>query len=83
MALVGLISMQAIYWIFIHPINSTWLHGEALSRSGSAFFGFRWSRRQEEVKPEWMDLRNQWEYAHAARAILATFSFIALVIAIS
>src|SRR5262245_58040621 len=34
-ALLGLVSMQAIYWIFIHPINRIWLQGETLSRSGS------------------------------------------------
>jgi hypothetical protein len=82
-ALLGFMSMQAVYWIFIHSINRVWLRRETLSSAASGFFAAGRSRRQGEAMPGWMDLRNRWEYAHAARAILATFSSIALVIAIS
>ena len=30
-ALLGLIGMQAVYWLFTHPVNKFWLQGEKLS----------------------------------------------------
>jgi Anthrone oxygenase len=83
-ALTGLVSMQIVYWVFIHPVNKVWMHGESLGSAGSGFFGFGRSRIQSgDRAPDWTDLRNRWEYGHVARAALAAVSFIALVIAIS
>ncbi len=82
-ALVGLIGMQVVYWIFIHPVNKVWVRGETLGSFGAGFFEFGRAQAQTGSRaPEWTDLRNRWEYAHAARAGLAAMSFIALVIAI-
>ena len=81
-ALLGLIGMQSVYWIFVHPVNKVWLQGETLSSVGSGFFAFGRSRMQTGAQaPEWTTLRNRWEYAQVARAGLATVSFIILVIA--
>ena len=85
-ALLGLIAMQATYWLLTHPVNKFWLRGQNLSGLGSGFFSFGTSRsrtRNETRSTEWTDLRDQWEYSHVARAGLALASLTLLVIAIS
>jgi hypothetical protein len=86
-ALLGLIGMQAVYWLFTHPVNKFWLQGEKLSGFSSSFFSFASASRpgrQSETHPvDWTDLRDRWEYSHVVRAGLSAVSFIALVIAIS
>ncbi len=86
-ALLGLVSMQAVYWLFTHPVNKFWLQGEKLSGLGSGFFSFASASRpgrQSDTRPvDWTDLRDRWEYSHVVRAGLSAMSFIALVIAIS
>lgn len=70
-ALLGLIGMQAVYWLLTHPVNKFWLASEELSRAGSRF-----------VAPDWRALRDRWEYSQVMRAVLAIASLIALIIAI-
>jgi len=86
-ALLGLISMHAVYWLFTHPVNNFWLKGEKLGGLGSGFFAWdSASKRSHQSEPrpvDWTDLRNRWEYSHVARAGLAALSFIALLLAIS
>jgi hypothetical protein len=86
-ALLGLLGMQAAYWILTHPVNGFWLEGERLGALGSGFFSFgseRCSSRRGETRPvAWTDLRNRWEYSHVVRAGLSAVSFFALVIAIA
>jgi hypothetical protein len=36
-ALLGLIGMQAVYWLFTHPVSKFWLEGENLDRFSSSF----------------------------------------------
>ena len=84
-ALLGLIGMHAVYWLFTHPVNNFWLQGERLNTLGSGFFSLRSSTqgRQSDSRPvDWTGLRDRWEYSHVARAGLAFLSFIALVVAI-
>jgi len=38
-ALLGLIGMQAVYWIFTHPVNKYWLQGERLTPTASTRAG--------------------------------------------
>jgi len=86
-ALVGLIGVHGVYWLFTHPVNNFWLQGEKMSGLGSGFFSLGSASRRvlrSETRPvDWTDLRDQWEYSHVARAGLGVLSFIALVIAIS
>jgi hypothetical protein len=37
-ALLGLITMQAVYWLFTHPVNQFWVAGVNLNRFSSGFF---------------------------------------------
>ena len=79
-ALLGLIGMQAVYWLFTHPVNKFWLQDEKLSGFGSGFFSFG----KEETRPvSWTEFRDRWEFSHVARAGLAFVSLLALVIAVS
>jgi len=85
-ALLGLIGMQATYWLFTHPVNKFWLQGQKLSGLGSGFFSLGANRSRPLNKSragDWTDLRNRWEYSHVARAGLAFASLTTLVIAIS
>lgn len=86
-ALLGLVGMQAVYWMVTHPVNRHWLQGQALGSLGSEFFSFDPGKRSEPstetVPSNWTELRDRWEYSHLARAGLAVLSFIALLIAIS
>jgi hypothetical protein len=83
-ALICLAGMQAVYWIFVHSVNKVWLQGESLGGSGSTFFSVGRSPSQgDDLAPNWMRLRNRWEYAHAVRAGLAVLGFIVLLVALS
>lgn len=79
-ALLGLIGMQAVYWLFTHPVNKVWLEGEKLSGFGSGFFSFG-TNKEKNRSVSWTQLRDRWEYSHVARAGLALVSLTALVIA--
>ncbi len=79
-ALVGLIGVQAVYWIFTHPVNKVWLQGQSLGAAGTGFFSFAASGAPGAQ--DWKRLRDRWEYSHVARALLA-LSFAALAIAAS
>ena len=81
-ALAGLIAVQAVYWLFTHPVNKFWLQDEKLSRAGSSFFSFA-ANAEQSPPAAWTELRDRWEYSHVARAVLACASFSALAIAIS
>jgi Domain of unknown function (DUF1772) len=80
-ALVALAGVQAVYWIFTHPVNKIWLQGQSLGAAGSGFFSFAAS--DQPGAKDWEQLRARWEYSHVARAVLAALSFIALTIAAS
>ena len=85
-ALLGVIGMQAVYWVFTHPVNGFWVEGEDLGRFGSGFFSFGAGRSrpgEDPTPPDWTRLRDRWEYSHVVRAALSAVSFFALVIAIA
>lgn len=82
-ALLGLVGMQAVYWLLTHPVNQFWLEGETLNKFSAGFFSFGANQSSETHPANWTDLRNQWEYSHVIRAGFALVSLIAIVIAIS
>jgi hypothetical protein len=85
-ALLGLVGMQAVYWLFTHPVNKFWVEGEDMGRFGSGFFSFGADRPRlgNETHPlDWTRLRDRWEYSHVTRAALASVSLVALVVAVS
>ena len=78
LALLGLIGMHAVYWLFTHPVNNFWLRGEKLGSVGAGFF----SLGSAADPADWRSLRDRWEYSHVARAGLAFLSLVALLVAI-
>lgn len=83
-ALLGLVGMQAVYWLITHPVNQFWLEGENLSRFSAGFFSFGVNQTQQNKgSVDWTNLRNQWEYSHLIRAGFALVSLIAIVISLS
>ena len=40
--------MQAVYWLFTHPVNKFWVEGENLDRFSSRFFSFGANRSRLE-----------------------------------
>lgn len=85
-ALLGLVGMQAVYWLLTHPVNQFWVKGENLDSLSSSFFSFGANTSKPESKNDtidWKQLRNRWEYSHVARAVLGLCSLIVLVIAVS
>jgi ABC-type Fe3+-siderophore transport system permease subunit len=85
-ALLGLVAMNAVYWIFTHPLNRYWLTGEALGSLGAGFFSFDVAKRSQPEaarRPNWQEFRDRWEYSHLARAVFAVVSLTALVISLT
>lgn len=86
-ALLGLVGMQAVYWLVTHPVNKVWLRGEALQGVGAGFFALdpaQRSRPATEARPaDWTALRDRWEGSPVARAALALASLVALVVAVT
>lgn len=82
-ALLGLVGMQAVYWLLTHPVNQFWLEGENLSGFSAGFFSFGANQSHKTHPADWTDLRNQWEYSHMIRAGFALMSLVAIIIAIS
>jgi hypothetical protein len=80
-ALILLLGMQAVYWFSIHAVNRYWLQGETLGSAGGRFFSMAAGREEPEASPDWHMLRDRWERSHLVRAVLATISFVLLVIA--
>ena len=85
-ALLGLIGMQAVYWIVTHPVNRFWLRDDVLGRAGTAFFaadpGGPSGSGGDTDATDWTMLRDRWEYSHVARAALGFVSLLALVFAL-
>jgi hypothetical protein len=78
-AFLGMLAMNLIYWIAVHPVNKHWMQGQSVGTAGAAFFG----AGPSGAAPKWTALRDRWEYAHVARAILASVSLLALVISLT
>jgi hypothetical protein len=89
-ALIALILMQGVFWIFTQPVNRFWLKDQKLHRAGAAFF--RTGRRDNSNSKgdddsrksrDWTELRNQWEYSHVARGLLSLLAVAMLAAAIA
>ena len=83
-ALLGLIAMQAVYWLITHPVNRFWVEGMQLNSFSVGFSRLGANTPQNKARaPDWTALRDRWEYSHVARAGCALISFVALAVAIS
>ena len=79
-ALLGLLGMHAVYWLFTHPVNDFWLRDHRLGSLGSRFFSS--GAQRNDRRATWTEMRDRWEYSHVARALLGFLAFVALAFAI-
>jgi|SRR5688572_10359366 hypothetical protein len=79
-ALAALVILEAIFWIFIQPVNKVWLADQKLGAAGNAFFR---TENRPSSSADWTTLRNRWEYSHLVRGVLATVALMLLATAIA
>jgi hypothetical protein len=79
LALVCVLGMQVVYWMFTHPTNRYWLESASvtLGKAGESFFAG--GPAAEAV--DWTKIRDRWEYSHIARAVLSFLSFVLMTLA--
>lgn len=85
-AFLALTAMHATFWLVTQPTNRFWLRNQPLTKAGSKFFGINPSGVMEaepKVNPDWVRLRDRWEYSHIARAGFAVIALVALVVAVA
>jgi hypothetical protein len=80
-ALVGMVLVQAIFWLVVQPVNREWVAGQAMGASGAAFF--RSGPGQADRAADWTQLRDRWEHGHLLRAVVNTASLLALSVAVA
>jgi hypothetical protein len=78
LALGTLIATQLVFWFVTQPVNAAWTRDLNLEGVGGAFF----SVFPIEIRGDWTQLRDIWEYSHVVRAGLATIAFLSLARAI-
>ena len=85
-AFAAMVAMHAVFWLLVQPVNKFWLEDAELKGLGESFFSrdpFGGHRIEADAKPDWIALRDRWEWSHAARAALGLLAFILLVTAIA
>jgi hypothetical protein len=83
-AVAALAAMHVIYWVMTHPVNNFWLREAKLEGVGAGFFRFDpLARHSSDGTPDWIRLRNRWEFSHVIRACLGLASLVLLVTAVA
>jgi hypothetical protein len=80
-AFAALLAMHAAYWLLTHPVNNFWLKDTDLHGAAARFFAI--DRARNSVEPDWVLLRDRWEYSHVLRAVLGLLCLILLVTAVA
>jgi hypothetical protein len=78
-AFLLLLASDAIYWLFIFPLNRIWHREISLAAPSDAFL----AKFSLQAEKHWPEARDIWEWAQVARAVLAVLSFIVLAVAFS
>lgn len=82
-AVLGMVGMQIVFWIYTQPTNRFWLESVKLGNIGAVFFavGPTGQSGTENSTVDWRRLRDRWEYSHIVRAGLVFLSFLLLLLA--
>jgi hypothetical protein len=81
-ALIVLLVMHAVYWLWTHPANKVWLREQKLHGAGAAFFNVGGKDEGAGATEEgWTAVRDRWERSHLVRSVLVVLAFLALVTA--
>jgi len=78
-AVLGMVGMQIVFWIYTQPANRFWLQSVKAGKLGTGFFAL--GPGQSDAA-DWRQLRDRWEYSHIVRAGLVFLSFLFLLLAI-
>ena len=83
-ALVCMIAMHGVYWVFTHPINRLWLEGVNVGRLSERFFRRDLVKNRapghDELLPH---VRSRWERSHVARAALGLAALLSLLLSVA
>jgi hypothetical protein len=79
-AFAALLAMHAAYWLLTHPVNNFWLKDFDLQGAAARLFAIDRARNSHE--PDWVLLRDRWEYSHVLRAVLGLRSLTLLATAV-
>jgi Domain of unknown function (DUF1772) len=84
-AVIALLAMHAVYWVFTHPVNNFWLKDQELKGFARGFFalGSKSPSSAGDGPTQWERARDRWEYSHILRAILGVVALIALVVSVA
>lgn len=83
-AVLGMIGMQIVFWIYTQPANRFWLESVKIGNLGAGFFALSPTGQSgtENNTADWRRLRDRWEYSHIVRAGLVFLSFLFLLLAL-
>jgi hypothetical protein len=79
-ALIAMLGVMAVFWLVTQPANKLWTKDLKMGAAGTGFFQTGAGTAGEE---DWTAVRDRWERSHVARAVLASISFICLLIALA
>jgi hypothetical protein len=84
-AVLGMIGMQIVFWIYTQPVNKLWLQGTQINNLATGFFALRSGGQAstQDDGADWRRLRDRWEFSHMARAALVFLSFLSLLLAMA
>ena len=76
-AFASALTVHALYWLIVHPVNRYWLKGSEVGAAGANFFALGAGDR---AGADWTVLRDRWERGHAIRAVFATLALVLLAV---
>jgi hypothetical protein len=84
-AMLGMIGMQIVFWMYTQPVNKLWLQGTQMNNIATGFFALRSGGRAstQDDGADWRKLRDRWESSHIAPAALVLLSFLSLLLAMA
>jgi hypothetical protein len=83
---IGMLAVQAVFWLITQPVNRYWLRSQQLKGLGAKFFSADAHTRpgpNESATRDWKIMRNRWEYSRLLRAVLSGIALIAMLIALA
>ena len=74
-ACASALTVQALYWLIVHPVNRFWLKDSQVDTASKGFFAIG---AGDHADADWTALRDRWERGHAVRAVFATLALVLL-----
>jgi hypothetical protein len=79
-ATVAMLGVMAVFWLVTQPANKLWTRNLKMGATGSTFFQTGAGSADET---DWKAVRDRWEWSHIVRAVLASITFVCLVVALA